>query len=62
MSLPSSNSSERRTVPSGSVEGVVGRHFAAERQLPPLLRDRLGVPAQRDLLVEQRVARGPVLV
>jgi hypothetical protein len=30
--------------------------------VPPLFGDRLGVPSERDLFVEQRVARGPVLV
>jgi hypothetical protein len=44
------------------VEDVIGRHFAAERQAAPLLRDCLAVPAQRDLFLEQRVARGAVFV
>jgi hypothetical protein len=45
-----------------SSELVVGRYLAAERQPPPLVCHSFGVPAQRDLLVEERIACGPVFV
>jgi hypothetical protein len=44
------------------LECVVGGYLAAERQPAPLLGDGFGVPSQRNLLVEERIARGPILV
>jgi hypothetical protein len=44
------------------VEDVVGRHLAAERELPPLLGNGLGVAAQRQLLAQERVTGRPVFV
>jgi hypothetical protein len=48
----------------GAQAGVRGREeeLAAEQQPAAPLCDRLGVPGQRDLLVEERIARGPVFV
>jgi len=45
-----------------SVESVVRRRVAAERQAPPLHRYDPCSPAQLDLFLQERVARGAILV